>query len=343
MTSPIGALQGALQRARVGEIRMEERLADYTSFKVGGPCRALVRPPDLASLERLIRTLGELAVPYMPLGGGSNLLVADEGFDGVVIATEALQEWEEVEGGMLLVGAGVATARVAKWAARRNLTGFEGLTGVPGTIGGACVMNAGGRGGNIGESLRRVEVVTAPPEVHTVTVEADALMLAYRSSSLPVGSIIGRAFLELRPAEGPGTVDRTVRELLDHRMATQPSGVASAGSVFRNPEGDSAGRLIEACGLKGMREGPAVVSDMHANYVVNTGGATARQIHTLIDRIEEAVRAATGVKLEREVITLGFPEDPVPERVWTPRDHPMHRRDGGRDRAFGAIEKEQSS
>lgn len=333
----IGALEGALRRARVGEIRPEERLAEYTSLRVGGPCRAMVRPPDLASLERLIKALGELEVPYLPVGGGTNLLVADEGFDGVVIATDALQEWDEMDAHTLRVGAGVATTRVLKWTVRENLTGFEGLTGVPGTIGGACIMNAGGRRGEIRESLLQVEVVTSPPEVHSVTVEADALMLAYRSSSLPPGSIIGRALFQFSAADESGSVGRAVEELLEHRMATQPAGVLSVGSVFKNPEGDSAGRLIESCGLKGTREGPVVVNDMHANYLVNTGGATSRQVRALIDRIQHAVKEQTGVALEREVVTVGFMDDPLPERAWVPTDHPLRNRGRSQDREFGSV------
>ncbi len=319
----IRALQAALERSHVGEIRMEERLAAYTSLKVGGPCRALVRPPDLASLERLVDVLGGLEVPYMPMGGGSNMLVSDEGFDGVVVLTDALQEWEEPEPGHLRLGAGVVTARVVKWAARRDLTGAEGLTGVPGSIGGAAVMNAGGRGGDISRVLERVVVVTPPPEVHTVEVEAQALGLAYRSSSLPRGSIIGRVDLRLMPADEPGSPARKVEELLEHRMATQPAGVLSVGSVFKNPEGDAAGRLIESCGLKGTAEGPVQISSLHANYLVNTGGATAAQVRRLIDRVQQAVRERTGIELEREVVTVGFSSDPLPSRVWVPSGHPM--------------------
>ena len=195
----IRALDGALQKARVGEIRLEERLANYTYMGVGGPCRALVRPPDLASLERLIRLLGELEVAYVAIGGGTNLLVSDEGFDGVVVSTDALQEWTETSSNSLRTGSGVTTSRIVRWAAGRNLSGLEGLAGVPGTIGGASVMNAGGTWGDISDSLMRVEVVTGPPEVHTVTVEAEALNLAYRSSSLPAGSVIGRVE-EVKPA-----------------------------------------------------------------------------------------------------------------------------------------------
>ncbi len=314
----IQALAGALQRTRVGEIRLEERMSGYTTMGVGGLCRALVRPPDLASLERLIQVLGDLKVKYVPVGGGSNLLVSDEGFEGIIIATDALQEWEEFEDYILRVGAGVATARIVKWASGRNLTGAEGLAGIPGTIGGACVMNAGGRGGSIEDCLLRVDIVTAPPEVHTVNVQSEALSLAYRSSSLPAGSVIGRVELKFEEADQPGAVSQMVKELLDYRAATQPAGVLSVGSVFKNPEGDSAGRLIDECGLKGLREGGAVVSERHANYVVNTGGATAAQIRTLIGRVRDSVEALTGVRLELEVVTLGFPGDPPPAMAWVP-------------------------
>ena len=314
----IQALAGALHKARVGEIRLEERMSNYTTMGVGGPCRALVRPPDLASLERLIEVLGEIELTYLPVGGGSNLLVADVGFDGVIIATDALQEWDEFEGFTLRTGAGVATARIVKWASSRNLTGLEGLAGVPGSIGGACVMNAGGQGGGIERSLVSVEVVTAPPAVHLVTVEAVALNLAYRSSSLPAGSVIGRVELRMEEAEEPKIVSERIRELLAHRRETQPVSVLSMGSVFKNPQGDSAGRLIDECGLKGLSEGDAVVSNIHANYVVNTGGATAAQIRTLIERIRDSVETLTGTRLEMEVVPVGFEGDPAPAMAWVP-------------------------
>lgn len=333
----IRALQAALDRAHVGEIRMEERLAAYTSLKVGGPCRALVRPPDVASLQRLVDTLGKLEVPYMPLGGGSNLLISDRGFDGVVVLTDALQGWEEPEPGLLRLGAGVVTARVVKWAVRHDLTGLEGLTGVPGSIAGAAVMNAGGRGGSIQDALERVEVVTPPPEVHTVEVESEALELAYRSSALPRGSIIGAVELRLRPAEQEGAVARRVTELLEHRMATQPAGVLSVGSVFKNPEGDAAGRIIESCGLKGTSEGPVEISTLHANYLVNNGGATAGQVRHLIDRVQRIVKEQTDVQLEREVVTVGFEGDPLPPRVWIPPGHPMGE-ERPSERTFGNRE-----
>jgi UDP-N-acetylmuramate dehydrogenase len=316
--SKIRALAAALERARVGEIRMEERLATYTTLGVGGPCRALVRPPDIASLERLIRVLGDLGVTYMPVGGGSNLLVSDEGFEGVVVSTDALQEWEELGENVIRAGAGVSTARIVKWAGGRNLSRIEGLAGIPGTIGGACIMNAGGRGGSIADCLRSVEVVTAPPAIHTVSVDSEALNLAYRSSSLPAGSVIGRVELEFENGGQPGSVTETVQQLLEHRAATQPTGVPSAGCVFKNPGGDSAGRLIDECGLKGLSEGDATVSEKHANYIVNTGGATATQIRTLIERIREAVESKTGIRLELEVVTLGFAGDRPPGMAWMP-------------------------
>ena len=331
----IRALQAALERSHVGEIRMEERLAAYTSLKVGGPCRALVRPPDLASLERLVDVLGELEMPYMPMGGGSNLLVSDEGFDGVVVLTDALQGWEEPEPGHLRLGAGVVTARVVKWSARRDLTGMEGLTGVPGSIGGAAVMNAGGRGGTIARALERVTVVTPPPEVHTVEVEAEALALAYRSSSLPRGSIVGSVDLVLEPAPEEGAVAREVAGLLEHRMTTQPAGVLSVGSVFKNPEGDAAGRIIESCGLKGTSEGPVEVSTLHANYLVNTGGATAAQVRRLIERVQRAGAERAGIELQRVVVMVGFGDEGLPPRVWVPAGHPMA--EGSRaERSFGS-------
>jgi len=312
------ALEGVLQKGRVGEIRLEERLANYTYMGVGGPCRALVRPPDLASLERLIMLIGEMEIPYLAIGGGTNLLVSDEGFEGVVISTDALQEWEEIGPALLRAGAGVATSRVVRWAAGRNLSGLEGLAGVPGTIGGASVMNAGGAWGDISNSLVRVTVVTSPPEVHVVTVEAEALDLAYRSSSLPAGSVIGQVELGFTPGGESGEVEKRTAEVMEQRRKSQPEGTRSGGSTFRNPPGDYAGRLIDACGLKGLKEGDAQVSEIHANFTLNTGHATATEVRALIERVREQVKNRTGVSLELEVVTLGFRGDPLPRAVWSP-------------------------
>jgi len=314
----IRALEGALQKERVGEIRLEERLANYTYMGVGGPCRALVRPPDLASLERLIRLLGELAIPYLAIGGGTNLLVSDAGFEGAVISTDALQDWEEIGPDRLQAGAGVATSRIVRWAAGRNLSGIEALAGIPGTIGGASVMNAGGNHGDISSCLEQVTVVTSPPEVHEVTVEAEALDLAYRSSSLPAGSVIGQVELCFTRRRKPGEVEMRTAEVMEQRLNSQPKAVRSAGSTFKNPPGDHAGRLIDVCGLRGTREGDAQVSEKHANFTLNTGQATATEVRTLIDRVREQVRNMTGVSLELEVVTLGFNGDPMPRAVWSP-------------------------
>lgn len=318
------ALEGALQRARVGEIRLEERLANYTTMGVGGPCSALVRPPDMGSLERLIRALGVLEMPYLPIGGGSNLLVSDEGFKGVVIVTDALQDWEELDDHLLRVGAGVNTVKIVKWAACENLTGMEGLAGIPGTIGGACLMNAGGHRGEIRESLQRVEVITSPPEVHTVTVEAEALNLAYRSASLPPGSVLAVVELKLEEDAVAGSVEKMVSEVMEQRLASQPRGVWSAGSIFKNPEDEAAGRLIDRCGLKGMREGRAEVSEIHANFIVNSGGATASQIRALIERVREKVLERAGIELDLEIDMIGFPQDPPPRMAWIPEQSPRH-------------------
>lgn len=286
-----------------GELRHQEPLAGYTSWRVGGPARAFYRPADADDLALFLRGLPR-EEPLLWLGLGSNLLVRDGGFPGTVIALQGRLSDIEVDGDCLRAGAGASCARVAREAARAGLTGAAFLAGIPGTLGGALAMNAGAFGGETWPVVRRVRTLDRAGELRERGPEDYAI--AYREVRGPEDEWFVGAELALRAGDVSAEQAR-IRELLARRGATQPTGLPSAGSTFRNPPGDHAARLIEAAGLKGLRVGGAEVSPKHANFIINTGEATAADIETLIERVRAAVQARFGVELETEVHIVGVP------------------------------------
>ncbi len=285
-----------------GELRLDEPLARHTSWRVGGPARRLYRPADAADLAEFLRRL-DPAEPLVWLGLGSNLLVADAGFPGTVIETQGCLTGMEPAGDLgLRAQAGVACALVARFAARRGLVGAEFLAGIPGTMGGALTMNAGAWGGETWPLVARVWTIDRLGEVR-VRPPAD-FQVGYREVQGPAGEWFLEAELTLAPGDTEAATAR-IRDLLDRRNRTQPTGLPSCGSVFRNPPGDHAARLIEAAGLKGTRLGGAQVSEKHANFIINTGTATAADIDGLIALVRERAAAQTGVQLVTEVKRIG--------------------------------------
>jgi UDP-N-acetylmuramate dehydrogenase len=289
-----------------GTLRHGVPLAPYTSWRVGGPARQLFEPADLEDLAAFLSTLprGE---PVFWLGLGSNVLIRDGGIPGTVVLTAGLLDRLTLTGeGLVRAEAGVSCAKVARFGARHGLTGAEFLAGIPGTVGGALAMNAGAWGGETWALVERVETLDRSGCTHERT--RAAYRPGYRHVRGPTGEWFVAAHLRLVPGDAAGATAR-IRALLRRRAETQPLGQPSCGSVFRNPPGDFAGRLIEACGLKGLCVGGACVSDKHANFIVNTGSATARDIETLVLRVAEAVLRRHGVRLEPEVRMVGVSED----------------------------------
>jgi len=266
--------------------RFDEPLAPHTTFRVGGPADVLVEPRDEGELVEVLRAAGEQEIPLRILGGGANLLVRDEGVRGAVVRLSRLdgRRGDRVQAGRPL-------PRLVRETLREGLGGLEALAGIPGTLGGAIRMNAGGRAGTIGDVVRAVEVLTLGGEFRRLP--RPAVGFRYRGSALD-GCVVVAAELELRPS--PQAPERFASLLRDKRR-TQPLDRCSAGCIFKNPPGQAAGRLIEACGLKGVRCGGARVSPRHANFIVNEGGATASDILRLIDLIRKRVP----VPLELEV------------------------------------------
>lgn len=296
----------ALEMHRLrGELLHDEPLASHTSWRVGGPARRFYRPADR---EDLLAFLGALEPdePLLWLGMGSNLLVRDGGFPGTVIATRGRLDVLARHGGRgLYAEAGCACAKLARFAAAARLVGAEFLAGIPGTLGGALAMNAGAFGGETWTLVRAVETVDRRGSVRRRL--PDAFGIGYREVRGPAGEWFLAAELELEPGDA-GAARARIRSLLERRAAAQPIGLPSCGSTFRNPPGDHAARLIEAAGLKGERLGGARVSQKHANFIINTGGARAAEIEALIERVQGEVERRFGVRLETEVQRVGVAE-----------------------------------
>ena len=288
-----------------GELTFDTPLAPLTSWRTGGHADRLYRPADLDDLRNFLGQLPE-DEPVLWLGLGSNLLVRDGGLRGTVIATHARL------GGLYRFGdhglhaeVGVPCAKVARLAAREGLAGASFFAGIPGTLGGALAMNAGAFGGETWPLVVRVETVNRRGEL--AVLGSDEFEVAYRQVKCRAAKEYWfvSAELSLRPGADPDELQVEIRQLLSRRAASQPTGVASCGSVFRNPPGDYAGRLIEAAGLKGLVRGGARVAERHGNFILNSGAATASDIEDLILEIQARVAAHSGVHLEPEVRIVG--------------------------------------
>jgi UDP-N-acetylmuramate dehydrogenase len=308
------------RRGLAGEFRLDEPMRKHTSWRTGGPAQRAYFPRDLDDLGRFLRTMPNDESVYV-VGLGSNLLVRDGGLHGTVVFTHgALRQIriEDSDTAALLVyaEAGVASPKVARFAANHGLSGAEFLAGIPGTVGGALAMNAGCYGSEIWEIVHRVLCLRADGEL--VRRRPDEFEIEYRyvapcpraatdqEARIPsrLREWFAAAWFKL-PSGDSKQSRRVIKELLERRIATQPLDQPNAGSVFRNPPGDYAARLIESCGLKGFTIGGAVVSPKHANFIINTGTATAADIEALIETVQTKVRECCGIGLEREVRIIG--------------------------------------
>ncbi|MBK8161947.1 MAG: UDP-N-acetylmuramate dehydrogenase [Gammaproteobacteria bacterium] len=298
------ALDRSSQALR-GILRHGEPMARHTSWRVGGPAQHYFEPADLEDLTVYLGTLAP-DEPVLWVGLGSNLLVRDGGIRGSVIVTNGvLDAITHVSDTAIQAGAGAPCAKVARFCANACLAGAEFLVGIPGTMGGALAMNAGAFGG---ETWRLVTAVDTIDRRGRLTRHLpDEYEIGYRSVRGPAGEWFIAAQLQLQPGDA-GQARARIKELLARRTDLQPTGQPSCGSVFRNPPGDYAGRLIEACGLKGARIGGAEVSHKHANFIVNDGGASAADIEALILRVRETVERLQGVRLIPEVRIVGEPD-----------------------------------
>jgi UDP-N-acetylmuramate dehydrogenase len=284
-----------------GELRYDEPLARYTSWRVGGPADMFFRPASIEDLAAFLHELDE-ALPIFWLGAGSNLLVRDGGIRGVVIAAgRVLRDLEKVEQLRVRAGAGVPCTQLARQCIRWGLGPSEFFAGIPGTVGGALTMNAGAHGGETWERVASVRTIDRGGEIHERA--PTEYSVAYRNVTGPANEWFIEA--TFRFERGVVPTQATLNAMLERRKSTQPLGLPSCGSVFRNPEGDHAARLIEAAGLKGHRIGGAEVSTKHANFIINAGDATATDIEELIEHVRQTVFDAHGVSLVHEVRIVG--------------------------------------
>ncbi len=299
MPSAGASLEVALRAAGFsGELRSEEPLAAYTTWRIGGPAELLATPRRLDDLIVAVGFAVRSGVPWRILGNGSNLLVRDEGVRGLVIRVRKVLDQVRAEGNRVTAGAGASLPAVANLAARGGLSGIEFGAGIPGTIGGAIVMNAGWHEHEIGKRVSSVEILEPSGDVRAVPREGCGF--GYRRSAFRGRpAVVLSAALELEPGD-PEAIRQRLEAFCESRQRNQPTELPSCGSVFLKPEGDFAGRLIEQAGLKGLRVGDVQVSPKHANFFVNLGRATARDVLTLVERVEREVERRFGVRLERE-------------------------------------------
>ncbi len=288
-------------------LRRAVALADFTTWKVGGPAQWFAEPDSTSDLQDLLAWALAERLPYRVIGAGSNLLVSDAGLAGLTLCNRRLQGAElDAASGVIEARAGEPIPTLARRAARAGLAGLEWSVGIPGTVGGAVVMNAGAQGGCTAEVLESITVVDPERPQQPFTLRAGELDFAYRHSRLQQEALVVlSARFRLQAGQDAAAVSQRTSANLHSRTSSQPYQQPSCGSVFRNPEPRKAGQLIEALGLKGLSIGGAQVSPIHANFIVNTGGATAAEIDALISEVQRRVEAAHGIALHPEVKRLG--------------------------------------
>ena len=290
-----------LRTRLLGKVAADEPLRRHTTWRVGGPADLFIAPADRAELVLVLQLLAAAGVPWVVLGAGSNLLVRDGGIRGAVLHTGGLRRLAFIGNDGVQAEGGVPLMSLIRESAARGLAGLEALAGIPGTVGGSVAMNAGAAGREMADVVR--EVVLAGPQGEEVWRE-DRLEFAYRRSNLPADRVLAAATLQLQAAD-PARIEEEIHGRLRQRQSSQRVGAPNAGSVFKNPQGQQAWRLIDVAGLRGKSIGGAQVAEKHANFIVNRGGATARDILTLIELVRDRVWANSGIELEPEVRIIG--------------------------------------
>lgn len=292
-------------RAIVGEenLLVNEPMSEHTTFEIGGPADFYVIPEDFDEVRDVIAACKDAGVDYFVLGCGSDLLVSDEGYRGVIVAVADGLVGVSVEDDEICCQAGVGLREASEMACELGLSGLEFACGIPGSVGGACFMNAGAYGGCMADALKEVRVLL--PDGSVVDVPAGELDLGYRKSRIAdEGWVVLSATFGLSPGD-PEKIRATMDDLTHQREEKQPLELPSAGSTFKRPEGHFAGKLITDAGLKGYQSGGAAVSKKHAGFVVNVGGATAADVHAVIEHVQDEVERQFSVRLEPEVRFLG--------------------------------------
>ena len=304
-------LHARLQHAFGRRVRFDVPLGRYTSFRIGGPADALVAPNSLEELQGLMRIVADCGAPCTLLGRGTNVLISDRGVRGVVVRLGRgfdYAEWPAPPAAgagccaHVRVGAGRALGRFVREAAQQGYGGVEFAEGIPGTVGGGLLMNAGAYGGELSDVVTSLTGVTRTGKV--LCLPGPSVGFGYRRTALPARFIVGEVAFRL-PQKSPAGIGHALRHARQRRRGSQPRGFPNAGSIFKNPPAGAAGRLIEEVGGKGLREGAAEVSPKHANFIVNTGGATAGQVWELVERVQRRVWQRRQVWLEPEIERVG--------------------------------------
>ena len=284
-------------------VLLEEPMKRHTTFRIGGPAEIFVIPDNIEDVRKIIEICNAEDIPYFILGNGSNLLVSDKGYRGVVIQIDRNFGTVEIKGMEIHASAGALLSTIAAAARKEALTGFEFAGGIPGTLGGAVVMNAGAYGGELKDVLKSVTVMDQKGNIFEIP--AEELQMGYRTSIIKTaGYIVLNAVLSLKEGN-PEEIKKLTRELSEQRISKQPLEYPSAGSTFKRPEGYFAGKLIMDSGLRGYQVGGAQVSEKHCGFVINTGDATAEDVCSLMKNVIEIVHEKFGVTLEPEVKFLG--------------------------------------
>lgn len=296
--------RNALETSLGERVEFDVPLSLHTSLRIGGPADAMATPADREELAALLAICHAHQIPVRVLGAGFNVLVREGGIRGLVLRLKKLRRIEREAEDRVLIEAGASHATITSYCVKEGLSGLEFGAGIPGTLGGWLAMNAGIGTRELKDVVIDIEWLDRAG-TRFETIPRDRLDFQYRSlAGLPEGAVLVAARLRVEPSERE-TIQAEIDRLLAHRQQTQPTDIPSCGSVFRNPPGDYAGRLIEAVGLKGSREGAAEISTRHANFIVNHGGATTADVLRLIERAQETVLRETGVELETEVQLLG--------------------------------------
>ena len=282
------------------DLRFAEPMSKHTSFRIGGPVEVMALPKNVEELKKLLHTANVLDCPWAIMGAGTNILAPDGGVSGLVICLkDCMDGIERIDDTAIRVLAGVTMARAAVFAAGQGLSGLEFAHGIPGTVGGAVYMNAGAYDGEISQVCKSVEVLT--PEGKLITYTAEKMNFSYRHSRLQEDAgIVISAMFSLKP-KAESEIRAKMQELMQRRKASQPLDMPSAGSAFKRPVGGYAAALIDKAGLKGFRIGNAAVSEKHAGFVVNLGGATAQDVKSLLQQVSQRVYDHSGIMLEPEI------------------------------------------
>jgi UDP-N-acetylmuramate dehydrogenase len=293
-----------IQRVTGGRIAIHEPMHRYTSVRIGGPADFLIEPADREDAVGLLAYLQREAISFFVIGKGSNVIVSDDGIRGVVLHLEPGLNSVAMDGDLVNAGAGIPMARFVDFCVQNGMQGVEMLAGIPGTLGGGVVMNAGAYGGEVSNHLVDVEIIR---DGKVSRIPKDQAGFSYRHTSLEGAVVLGARFR--LPAGDRAEVMRARRDLLIRRNRAQPVNMPNSGSMFKNPPGNHAAKLIDEAGLKGTRRGGAGISTLHANFIVNHGGAKAADVVGLLELARATVKMKTGITLELEIKLVGFAEN----------------------------------